>query len=171
MTIEEALEYERKFRQDAIKAGRTIRWTDRPAEIRRILSLSRRHNQRPAKEFKQTKDWRSFTRMIDRLAQRGTNVCLIRAPVNFEYEKLLVEQWNSGFGQHRTAVETLAKNTGVTYVDYTDIGFKTFPLKYFNDNDHLNQDGHKIYWPCLRSACFGDTTPPHCEPYFELAPQ
>jgi len=126
-----------------------------PEEVRALRMLNRASEQRPVDNFEVSVAWQAQERMIRRLKTAGGEVCLIRTPLTREYQQRMTEtaeEW--GFARYRRAIETLAKELEVPYVDYLDLGLGDMPLVNFKNQDHLSPRGDRVYWPAVEKACF-----------------
>jgi hypothetical protein len=124
-----------------------------PERGRRRRSIRQAARQQPATDFVSHSAWHARRRIVQWLVAKGGRVCVVTTPVSAEYEQVRAEaaaQWN----RHEQALEALAREFSVPYVDYRTLGLGSLPADFFVDPDHMAPAGHAAYWPAAEKACF-----------------
>jgi hypothetical protein len=128
---------------------------DVPIGVRRALATYRYRSQLPVTAFRDSAAWSYFEALLDLLKARGAEVCLLRMPVSPTYREILAAE--PGAGRVRAAVGELRAKAGVRgmrFVDFSETQ-PDLPALYFKNQDHLNDLGHRLFWPIAEKACFG----------------
>lgn len=152
----EVLRLSQVWEQAIDRSGKSYNssWADFPEEYRDTLTLSRVFEQNPVPGFEISEAAHAYLRAVEFLKRRGARLCLVRTPVTkkfLAYSKMIPGENYTSFERYITA---LSHDLSIPFFDQSQIALP-FGDEIFVNQDHLNYDGHKIYWPLVREKCFG----------------
>ncbi|AFY67910.1 SGNH/GDSL hydrolase family protein [Geitlerinema sp. PCC 7407] len=140
--------------RDWMKQMNAEHWGDIPPEIRLERTLARVKEQTPVPLSHQSIGAQRLEKTLIFLKQKGANVCLVRPPVTEEYLAYEAEISPERFRESEEVYKELAQKHHIPYVDFRDLDFRQ-SLSHFANQDHLNAQGHRFFWPKAHQACFG----------------
>lgn len=136
----------------AVRAAKIFDWSQFPAAKRTVLTTSRVYEQNPRSDFALSASAASYRRVIRRLRDSGTAVCLFRTPVTAEYQDLSRKVPDQRFDDFERFVTELARELDVPLVDYRELGI-AFTYDKFSNQDHLTVAGHGQTWTVVAKLC------------------
>ena len=109
---------------------------------------------RPIQEMAAGDGFAAYRRTVDLLLARGARVCLARTPVTRLYLELSREE--PRHAEADNALAELARERGIPYVDFVDLGLNLDDLTSFTNPDHLTTSAGERYAARLEEACFSE---------------
>lgn len=124
------------------------------AALRRKADSARAAWQRPVPNFERTPDYAAYTRMIESLAERGAEICMLRTPLSSNFAKII--GGDAQYAAADSAFRAIAQRYHARYVDSRDLPM-VLADSLFRDQDHLNASGSRQFIPLAVQGCFPDS--------------
>jgi hypothetical protein len=126
-------------------------WEETEEDTRIEITRSRIEIQRPVKNFQETKNFKSYYKILTLLKEKNAVVCLLRMPVSVEYQELIRN--DNDFLASEEAFKKMARLFEVKYVDFRQIPLP-YNASFFINSDHLNEKGRRLFAPLAEKYCF-----------------
>ena len=97
-----------------------------------------------------SRNGRSYRRVLELLTSRGADVCMVAMPMSQKLRDLTAAL-EPDFEPARAYFRSLAADFGAHYIDLSDVIDED---ALFMDDHHLNEAGSRVFAPVLAEACF-----------------
>lgn len=151
-------EYERKRKRpgNPIDAALSERMVTRSRQdvlefTERVIDASR-----PISGVRESPAYMAYRRMLQRLRERGAEICMLVAPVSPLFERLTSRDVR--YIEGSLALRELAVEQDIRYVNHSDLGL-SFDATSFIDTDHLTASAAERFAPAAIRACFEQDSP------------
>ena len=152
-------EYWKNLRNHLVSAGSSVQSTP-PLNFKELTKLGldeqkyvtslRVNLHNPVKNFKTTRSAEDYEKILVDLSLKNIQVCMVTFPVSSLYNKLILNE--TSISEIKKYFELLAEHKNITYLDASTLLNDT----YFNDPDHLNQNGAELFTTDILELCFGE---------------
>lgn len=125
-------------------------------EAQFLLADGRFPNQNPVEDFRASAAFQAAERTIAWLARKGIDACIVDTPLSPVYREIIAQNADtSRFGEAQAAFADMAQRHGFRFASGPILA-PNWPDELFQDQDHLNPQGHKAWWPMVEEYCFAN---------------
>lgn len=107
------------------------------------------NNYVPALNFEKSQNFNSLNNILDFLKNRNIEVCLISTPIHNDF--FMFEVKEKSFQEVKSFYTDISKKNNIRYFDFTNL---KLPNEAFQNLNHLNDKGAKIFTSLVENNCF-----------------
>lgn len=140
------------FERGEKEGGETILHWHKVTRDKRAAQIRARVAQHsPVNNWLETEYSKQYLELVSSLISKGVKVCVVRPPVDSEYENQIFHSLNT---EDWVNYLTQLKSTGAKYIDYLAISHDPYPINELSNQDHVHEEVAEKIGRMYLNACF-----------------